>query len=159
MEKNNKKNVEIANSILLPEIVKFMNEGHTVTLLLKGYSMRPFLEHGRDEGLLKKADSPKIGTPVLAEIAPGKYVLHRLIAVNGEKVTLLGDGNITPEYCRYSDIKGEAIGFYRKGRKQLDPIDGWKWKVYSKLWMSLRPIRRWLLAFYRRIWIPFFGTI
>ena len=100
MEKNNKKNVEIANSILLPEIVKFMNEGHTVTLLLKGYSMRPFLEHGRDEGLLKKADSPKIGTPVLAEIAPGKYVLHRLIAVNGEKVTLLGDGNITPEYCR-----------------------------------------------------------
>ena len=34
MEKNNKKNVEIANSILLPEIVKFMNEGHTVTLLL-----------------------------------------------------------------------------------------------------------------------------
>ena len=159
MEEKNIKNISIANSILLPEIVKLMNEGHTVTLLLKGYSMRPFLENGRDEGLLKKADNPKVGTPVLAEISPGNYVLHRLIAINGEHVTLLGDGNITPEYCLYSDIKGEAIGFYRKGRKKLDPIDGWKWKVYSKLWMSLRPIRRWLLAFYRRIWIPIFGTI
>ena len=60
MEEKNIKNISIANSILLPEIVKLMNEGHTVTLLLKGYCMRPFLENGRDVVLLKKGDNPKV---------------------------------------------------------------------------------------------------
>ena len=45
MEEKNIKNISIANSILLPEIVKLLTEGHTVTLLLKGCSMRPFLEN------------------------------------------------------------------------------------------------------------------
>ena len=38
-----------SNAQLLPEVVKMLNEGHTVTLPLKGYSMRPFLENGRDK--------------------------------------------------------------------------------------------------------------
>ena len=46
------KEVQYANAILIPEIVKLLDEGHTVTLRLKGYSMRPFLEDGRDKALL-----------------------------------------------------------------------------------------------------------
>ena len=41
-----------ANAQFLPEVVKLLNEGHTVTLKLKGFSMRPFLEDGRDKALL-----------------------------------------------------------------------------------------------------------
>ncbi len=147
------KEVQFANAVLLPEVVKLLEEGHTVTLRLKGFSMRPFLENERDKALLKAAEEIHVGDPVLAEINPGVYVLHRIIDINDDDVTLRGDGNLTTENCKRGDVKGIAVGFYRKGRKHLDKTDGLKWKTYSWLWMRLFPIRRYLLAFYRRIWI------
>ena len=147
---------QFANALLLPEIVKMLNEGHTVTLRLRGYSMRPFLEDNRDKALLTHPTHPKVGDPVLAEIQPGHFVLHRIVAIEGENVTLRGDGNLADEHCLLSDVKGAVIGFYRKGRQQLDRTDGLKWRIYSWFWMNLYPIRRYLLAFHRRIWLKVF---
>ena len=151
--------VQFENAIFLPEIVKMLNEGHTVTLTLRGNSMRPFLEDCRDKALFVKPTTIAVGDPVLAEIAPKHFVLHRIVAINGEAVTLLGDGNLSTEHCQKKDIVGAVIGFYRKGRTTLDRTDGWKWRCYSYVWTSLRPIRRYLLGVYRRIWIPLFGVI
>ena len=61
--------IQFANAQLLPEIVKLLEEGHTVTLLLRGYSMRPFLEDNRDKALLTKVKDIKVGDAVLAEIS------------------------------------------------------------------------------------------
>ena len=116
------------NAVLLPEIVRLLDEGHTVTLRLRGHSMRPFLEDGRDKALLTKAIHPKKGDPVLAEIGPKHYVLHRIIAIEGNQVTLRGDGNLNNEYCQLNDVKGAVIGFYRKGRERLDRTNGTKWR-------------------------------
>lgn len=149
--------VHFSNAELLPEIVRLLNEGHTVTLNLKGFSMRPFLENDRDKALLVKANNPKEGDPVLAETNPGHYVLHRIIKIDGDRVTLRGDGNLGVERCRLENVCGSVIGFYRKGRTKLDRVDGRKWKVYSWIWTRLYPVRRYLLAAYRRIWIPLFG--
>lgn len=148
--------VQFPNAILLPEIVKMLNEGHTVTLRLKGFSMRPFLEDGRDKALLTKPVKPKVGDPVLAEISPRHFVLHRIISIQGDDVVLRGDGNIGIERCKLKDVQGAVIGFYRKGRETLDRTDGLKWRIYSWFWMRLFPIRRYLLAFYRRIWLKLF---
>ena len=49
-----KEAVNIENSVLFPEIFKLLDEGHTVTLGLKGFSMRPFLENNRDKAVLVK---------------------------------------------------------------------------------------------------------
>ena len=65
--------IQFENAVFLPEIVKMLNEGHTVTLTLKGYSMRPFLEDGRDKALFIKPSAITVGDPVLAEIAPQHY--------------------------------------------------------------------------------------
>lgn len=151
--------VQFPNALFLPEVVKMLNEGHTVTLSLAGYSMRPFLEHKRDKALLIKPEHPAVGDPILAETAPGHYVLHRIIRIDGNAVTLRGDGNLGCEYCKTENLVGAVVGFYRKGRKRLDRTDGWKWKAYSWLWTRLFPIRRYLLAAYRRLWIPVFGAI
>ena len=151
--------VKMANSVLLPEIVRLLNEGHTVTLRLRGFSMRPFLEDGRDKALLTKAVSPKVGDPVLAEIEPKHFVLHRIISIQGDNVVLRGDGNLGVEHCKLDDVKGAVIGFYRKGRNKLDRTDGKKWRTYSWIWTRLYPIRRYLLAFYRRIWLRLFKPI
>ena len=148
--------IKLSNADFLPEIVKLMDEGHTVTLRLRGFSMRPFLEDNRDKALLTKAIDPKVGDPVLAEIGPKHFVLHRIVKIEGDAVTLRGDGNLGDEHCRLQDVKGAVIGFYRKGRTTLDRTDGRKWRIYSYIWMHLYPIRRWLLAFYRRIWLKVF---
>lgn len=134
---------------LVDETVKLLAEGHSVTLPLRGISMRPFLEDGRDKALLKQANHYLVGDAVLAEIAPHKYVLHRIIKAEGDHFTLRGDGNYGVERCKRSDIKGLAVGFYRKGRKTLDRTDGKKWRIYSALWTRLLPIRRYLLFIYK----------
>lgn len=145
------KEISFSNAMLLPEVVKMMDEGHTVTLRLRGYSMRPFLEDNRDKALLTKAIDPRVGDAVLAEIAPNHFVLHRIVKIKGDQVTLRGDGNLGVEHCTLDDVKGFVIGFYRKGRTTLDKTNGWKWRTYSFFWTRLYPIRRYLLAIYRRI--------
>ena len=151
MSQNDIKNIKIANEILIPEIIRLLEQGHTVTLKVKGYSMRPFLEHERDDVLLAAAKDIRIGDAVLAEVAPKCYVLHRLIKNNNGDVTLLGDGNLTPEHCKFTDIHGKAIGFYRKGNTQPDSCNDTKWKIYSWIWTRLFPIRRYLLWIHRKI--------
>ena len=86
--------MQFANAKLLPEIIRLLEEGHSVTLQLRGYSMRPFLEDNRDKALLIKAKDIQVGDPVLAEVSPLHYVLHRIIQIEDDKVVLRGDGNL-----------------------------------------------------------------
>ena len=78
--------MQFANAKLLPEIIRLLEEGHSVTLQLRGYSMRPFLEDNRDKALLIKAKDIQVGDPVLAEVSPLHYVLHRIIQIEDDKV-------------------------------------------------------------------------
>jgi hypothetical protein len=133
------------NDMLLPFVVEQLEAGHTATLPLRGRSMRPFLEDGRDKALLKIESHPKVGDAVLAEISKGHFVLHRIIKIEDEQVTLRGDGNLNEEHCTLNDIRAKAIGFYRKGRNVLDTTESKKWRIYSWWWTHLYPIRRYLL--------------
>lgn len=135
----------VDNATFLPQVVALIAEGHTVTLPLRGYSMRPFLEDGRDKALLTDASDIREGDVVLAELYPGHFVLHRIVAIRFQEVTLLGDGNLSKEYCRLDNIRAKAIAFYRKNRTKPDLTNGLKWRLYSWLWMHLFPIRRYLL--------------
>ena len=136
----------MANEVFLPQVVAMLEEGHTVTLPLRGRSMRPFLEDGRDKALLEAVkNKPKVGDAVLAEISKGHFVLHRIVSIDGEKVTLRGDGNINTERCRMQDIRAMATAFFRKGRRKPDKTSGLKWRIYSWWWTRLLPIRRYLL--------------
>lgn len=136
----------VDNARLLPVVVELIHEGHTVTLPLRGNSMRPFLCHKRDKALLTAVpERLSVGLPVLAEVAPGHYVLHRIVGINGNHITLLGDGNVKPEHCLRQNVVALATAFYRKGRTRPDSITSLKWRAYSALWMRLRPVRRQLL--------------
>ena len=153
-----KRELKMNNEEFFPQLIALIDEGHTISLKLRGYSMRPFLENERDTAVIKKATEIICGEPVLAEVLPGKYVLHRIIKIDGEDVTLLGDGNINVEHCKKENIKAQVVGFYRKGKTSIDYISGNKWKIYSHIWSFLRPIRRYLLGIYRR-WVKLFGPI
>ncbi len=155
-KKTQREHKEFKNEEFLPIVVELLKHKKTVTIPLKGISMRPFLENNRDAALLTLPGEVKVWDPVLAEIEPGHFVLHRIRKIDGEDVTLMGDGNLRCEYCKLSDIRAAVVGFYRKGRKKLDRTDGWKWRTYSWIWMRLLPLRRYLLSAHSRIWLKIF---
>ena len=156
MSENNNEIISktFANGVLLPQVVALLDEGHTVTLPLRGISMRPFLEDQRDKALLVKATNTRVGDVVLAEIEPRHYVLHRVVGIDGDQVTLRGDGNLATEHCELKDVKAFALGFYRKGRSRLETTDSLKWRVYSWLWCKLLPYRSRLLMFWNYETLP-----
>lgn len=141
---------EIPNRVLLGLARDMIREGHTATISVKGYSMRPFLEHERDRVVLDAPKDLKVGDAVLAEIAKDHYVLHRIIDIDGDRVTLMGDGNISgTETCRVSDVAGVVTQYLRPRRMMFasDP----KLQRRIRLWRKLLPVRRYLLFIYKAI--------
>jgi hypothetical protein len=147
--------MQLPNSIIIPEVARLVNEGKSVTLPLRGYSMRPYLEDQRDKGLLVKLVAPlKVGDVILAEIEPQRYALHRIVKIEGDDITMYGDGNFSPEHIKRTDVLAIATGFYRKGSKKLDSVDTIYYKVYWRSWVALRPLRRYLLLLWRLYHYP-----
>ena len=146
--------IEIPNEILIPKVKEVIDRGATATLRVKGHSMRIFLSNGRDLVTLvaPERENLSVGDVVLAEIQPKVYVLHRIIQRTQDQLTLMGDGNVgTTEACTINDVIGIVTLFYRKGRTKPDSVNGWKWKTYSRIWLTLTPFRRYILAIHRRL--------
>ena len=142
----------LPNDLLLGEVSRLIAEGESVTIMTKGVSMHPFIRGGRDSVRLVKPVGLEPGMIVLAQIRQGVYVLHRIISLEGDDVTLMGDGNIAGvEKCRISDVKAVAVAII-KPRREIDP-SGERHQRQARLWKSLLPVRRWLLAVYRRLFI------
>lgn len=142
--------MKVSNDMLMPQVLSMIAEGHTVTITARGNSMRPYLVSDRDKIILGHlGERVSVGDAVLALLPTGMYVMHRIIAVDGDAVTLLGDGNLTPEHCHLSDIKARAVAFIRKGRTKPETIFSKKYRTYRWLWMRLRPLRRYLLFIFR----------
>ena len=137
----------------MQEITRLFREQgkKSVTFVVRGFSMRPFLEDGRDKVILAPPREPEIGDVVLAEVREQIYALHRVIKIKDGTYTMRGDGNplqMTEEFT-YEKIIGVADGFVRKGKTVS--TDSRKWRWYSATWNALKPLRRILLAIYRRI--------
>ena len=147
------KQKRVNNHLFMQEITRmFRQEGKkSVTFIVRGFSMRPFLEDGRDKVVLSPPREPKIGDVVLAEISEKRYALHRVIKVENGIYTMRGDGNplrMTEQFTQ-DKIIGLADGFIRKGK--FVSTDSRQWRCYSAVWNILKPLRRILLAIYRRI--------
>lgn len=134
----------VENDVLLKEVGRLLSEGHEVVISTKGNSMLPFIVGERDSVALVKQD-PKLDDIALAQIHQGAYVLHRIVALEGEEVTLMGDGNLEyREHCRKSDVLGIVTAIVKPGGERVKVPSG-------KYWARLKPFRRYLLAIYRRI--------
>lgn len=141
---------ELPNDAWLGEVSNMLSEGKPYAIYVKGYSMRPFIEHTRDRVFLEKRDTYAVGDAVLAQIASGHYVLHRIIEKQGDNLTLQGDGNIGQvEYCKEGDVSGVVTQYIRPRR--TIPADDKKLVRRIRLWRKLRPIRRYLLFVYKAI--------
>lgn len=140
----------LPNNDILGDVIKLVNEGQRVTLPVNGYSMLPFIIGGKESVELVKPEKAAVGDVVLAWINGCRFVVHRIIRIEGNQVQLMGDGNLTAEeYCTISDVKARAeyvITPHGKRRYLYTP----QRLRFSRLWSKLLPVRRWILAIYRR---------
>ena len=143
----------ISDDEIIKSAIKLVNEGLRVTFPVKGYSMLPFIIGGKESVDLVKPIDIQVGHVVLAWVEGCRYVVHRIIQIDGDKVVLMGDGNIAGvEHCLLSDVAALAVNVVTPQGKHNNLYAPWRIKA-SRLWWRLLPIRRWILAIYRRTWL------
>ena len=134
----------VPNDILLGEVAAVLQEGREAVILPTGRSMLPFIREGVDRVVLRKKDSYAVGDIVLARF-DGRYILHRIVALDGDAVTLMGDGNLKGQEKGSTDgIVGAVTAIVRPDGRRRVPGKG-------RLWRALTPVRRYLLAIYKRL--------
>lgn len=140
----------ISDHEIIQNAISLVHEGLRVTFPVKGNSMLPFIIGGRESVDLVKPVDLRVGHVVLAWVDGCRYVVHRIIRIEGTQVTLMGDGNIAGvEHCDLSDVAALAVNVVSKRGKHHDLYAPWRVKA-SRMWFRLLPIRRWILAIYRR---------
>ena len=136
---------------IIEEAIRLVREGVNVTLPVNGNSMLPFIIGGKESVILQKPELPKVGDVVLAWADGYRYVVHRIVRIDGERVTLMGDGNLVgTEHCLLNDIKARVTHVVDEKERTHYLYKGWR-KLAAKVWYWLRPVRRYLLAIYRRL--------
>ena len=135
----------------IEEAVRLMQKGVTVTFPVTGQSMLPFIIGGKESVILRRPGVIDVGDVVLAWVDGNRYVVHRIIKLDYDRVTLMGDGNVKgTEHCLLKDVKARVTHVVSADNKKRDLYSRWRVRA-AKLWYWLRPIRRYLLAIYRRL--------
>ena len=125
------------------ELLERLREGKMIQLAPQGISMLPFIQGGRDKVLVKKDERIDIGDIVLAPYK-GLLILHRVYAIEGSRLVLMGDGNLKGnELVDKSEVLGTAIEIIKPKGRCRKPNKAW-------LWRHTLPIRKYLLKIYNK---------
>lgn len=82
----------------------------------------------------------------------GHFILHRLVAIEGEIFVFMGDGNCYGrEKCQRSHIIGKVNAVIRENGKEVD-CNSVSERRKARIWRWLLPVRRYLLAIRRRLY-------
>ena len=135
--------VVLPNEVLLGEVAQLLGKGREVVMTPKGRSMLPFIRGEVDRIKLRQPDSLRVGDIVLAYFG-NRYVLHRIVAINGDEITLMGDGNLkdTEQGIR-ANVIGKVVEIITPDDRQHKPTKAW-------LWRHTLFFRKYLLKVYRK---------
>ena len=120
--------VILPNDVLLGEVARLLDEGREVVITPKGRSMLPFIRGDVDRIKLRQPDKLSVGDIVLAYFG-NRYVLHRIVAINGDEFTLMGDGNLkdTEQGVR-TNVVGKVVEIITPDNNHRKPGKAWLWR-------------------------------
>ena len=141
----------ITDKIIMEETIRLVNEGVSVTLPVNGQSMLPFIIGGKESVVLTRPGTISEGQVVLAWADDCKYVIHRVMRIDGQQLTLMGDGNLVgTEKCTLSDVKA-LVTHVVDAHDRKHPLYSRRRQFAVRCWYWLLPIRRYLLYIYIRL--------
>lgn len=125
------------------EMERLLAEGKLVKLTPVGNSMLPFIHGEADSVVLRKPESLRVGDIAMAPYQ-GRYVLHRIIHIDGNTVVMMGDGIVkAKERVDRSTVLAIVTEIVKANGRHCKPTRG-------RLWRLLLPIRRYLLKGMRK---------
>ena len=144
------KELLIDNDLFFADLLRLLDGGACVTLRARGRSMFPFIVEGRDRVVLSRCDRVEVGDIVLVRLPGLGFVLHRVYGIDGDRILLMGDGNLcATESCRRDEVLARAVRILRNGRSVS--CDSRAERYRAALWRWLRPLRRGLLVLCRQM--------
>ncbi|MDD2512138.1 MAG: hypothetical protein PHH64_06420 [Proteiniphilum sp.] len=143
------KRICVSNPLFFGIVKEEIATGRAIRIKTKGVSMRPFIVGGKDELILRQADDHSFhrGAILLAELGEQRQVAHRVCRIEGEEITLRGDGSLQlTEVCGRGDVIAEVVAVVRKG-KMVEKGSSC-WNRYRYLWPSSPFMRKVALKIY-----------
>jgi bifunctional DNA-binding transcriptional regulator/antitoxin component of YhaV-PrlF toxin-antitoxin module len=147
--------IVVENEVFFTHVREMLDTGRRVTIPVKGYSMLPFIRGEKDLVVLEKAGGDlSEGDIVLfyvGEEPHGRYILHRILSIDGDAVDIMGDGvPKTHEHVRRNQICAKAVEILRGGKRAVVPYSPGQLRLVH-FWQRLRPVRRYILFVYRHL--------
>ncbi len=141
--------MRFSNRLFFAQVEEMLAEGREVQLRVKGFSMRPLLRNERDVVVLaphRSGEPLRRGEIVLFRYC-GRHILHRIVRIDGDRLTLEGDGNYRQqEHCTAGDVAAVACRVIRSNGREIG-CDSLRWRLQSRLWLMWPPlVRRYALA-------------
>lgn len=133
--------IEIPNNIFFEEVFACLEQGESVTIPMRGKSMFPLIQEGRDTVRLEKRDPKQLnkGDLVLFQVN-GTYILHRYIGKVNDFFHMRGDGLLNKgEFCREEDIKA-IVTYIIRDNFHVISTHSIRWRFISILWLWIKPI-------------------
>ena len=140
----------INNDEFFASVLECLSKGSDATIPVKGFSMLPFIRAEKDLVVLGTVDELREKDIVLFRYC-GRYVMHRIISIDGDRVEIMGDGVLeNRERVLRSDICAKAKAILRGGKRRRDPYSRSGLWLFDR-WYAMLPVRRYLLWIYRRL--------
>lgn len=134
---------------VFPLLTEVLESGGEFRLYPKGTSMLPLLRQGEDSVLLARRGELTLNQIYLYRRKNGKFVLHRLVAFDGDgNPVFRGDNQTWLEYgISPDDVIAVVSGIFKKDVPY--PLDSRKYQAYLRRLGS--PVHRFLRFLPRRI--------
>lgn len=136
--------VFIDNVVFFEELLsRIQEEGYSTRIIARGNSMLPLLRNQKDELSLSplSESSIRVGNVLLARI-DGRYLVHRIEKIDGDQITLRGDGNpYQREYCERKDLLAEMTCVFRNRTRKIEK-GSFLWNLVRYTWFRNPFLRR-----------------
>lgn len=110
-----------------------------VPVNVAGTSMTPFLDPGDTVLLDLPKEAVQVGDVILFVRFNGRYVLHRVVSIQSDRLELLGDAQIASEWIAPDQVRA-VVTAIRRGDKLLDS-GSLRWRFFRGPWRKLRTLR------------------
>ena len=136
---------KVDNGLFFAMAEEGLREGRKVKLLLVGSSMEPTLRDG-DKLTLAPATGPlKVGDVALFRCG-GKHLLHRIVAIDRERLVMQGDNCYTSETAKEEDVVGVLCAVERGG-VAVD-VASEEWKRRSRGALGRKKVRNFVIRWF-----------
>ena len=137
---------QIPNDAFFNLVEDEISNGRKVQFRIKGDSMSPLLRDNKDDIVLYPCVGDELSPmDIVLFRYKGKYLLHRIIRREGNRLYIQGDGSyIAKEECSIDDVIGKVQMIVRPSGKIIS-VNSWQWRWLSYIWLKIRIIRNLLL--------------